>query len=197
MTQQKLTLTDSIPYEDLIAAKEEDETGVIRFYYDYFHFHADDVTRLIYSKISDPEEASELRQETLLRALEKRSQLKEKNKSCSWIKKIAYNVMADYFREQQKWKFVEEEEWDPESEKFSAGDLTFATTCRNCQVELLREVLERLPKQHQEVIRLHHFYDLTFTEIAERLGESPGTITSWYYRSCKKLKQWLEEEGGF
>lgn len=194
MTQQKL-MADRIPYEDSVALEKDD--GLVRFYYDYFSCHLDDIYHMILSKVPDQDCASELRQETILKALEKKDQLKEKGKSKSWLRRIANNVILDYFRDQQKWVSTEGEEAVFVEEEFSTGDMTFELACRNCDAKTLMGVLQRLPKKQRDIICLHHISDLTFSEIARIMGESPNTIASWYYRSCKKMKRWLEEEGSF
>ena len=56
---------------------------------------------------------------------------------------------------------------------------------------LLYKSLDRLPDQEATIVRLKHFDDLTFQDIGERLGESPNTIKTRYYRGLLRLRQML------
>ncbi|MFG0315838.1 MAG: RNA polymerase sigma factor [Planctomycetota bacterium JB042] len=52
--------------------------------------------------------------------------------------------------------------------------------------------LERLGPPASDVIRWKHFEALTFEEIALRLGVSPNTAKTWYYRGICRLRDRLE-----
>ena len=55
----------------------------------------------------------------------------------------------------------------------------------------LEEALAALEAPEQEVIRLKHFEHLMFSEIAERLGISPNTAKTRYYRGMVHLRRLL------
>lgn len=63
--------------------------------------------------------------------------------------------------------------------------------------EALR-ALDRLGPPADEIVRLKHFEQLTFEEIADRHGESPNTIKTRYYRALVRLRAllWPDEGGG-
>src|SRR5262245_8482403 len=52
----------------------------------------------------------------------------------------------------------------------------------------VRQVLELLPDRDYEVVRMRHFEQLTFKEIAAMLGESENAATQRYVRALKRLK---------
>jgi RNA polymerase sigma-70 factor (ECF subfamily) len=54
--------------------------------------------------------------------------------------------------------------------------------------------LEGIEPRARQVIELKHFDELTFEEIGARLGTSPNTIKSVYYRTIADLKQVLARE---
>lgn len=198
MMQQKLKLSENIPYDDQVAM-QEDQNGLKRFYYEYFHNYYEDVYRIILGKVNDPECARDILQETLIKALEKRGQLKQFEKAKYWLFTIANNVVNDYFRkEQQRRLWVKEDETGDGCEKdIPVEDMTFNAVCKNSDVHILIQCLSRLPEHQQSVIRMHHIAGMKFSEIAEQTNVSVNTIASWYYRGFRKLKKWLEEEGGF
>ena len=59
----------------------------------------------------------------------------------------------------------------------------------------MQRVLGDLGPPAEEVIRLRHFSDLTFAAIARRLGLSPNTAKSHYYRGLVRLRGRLGARG--
>jgi RNA polymerase sigma-70 factor, ECF subfamily len=57
--------------------------------------------------------------------------------------------------------------------------------------EELYPALEAIDPEQGEVIRLKHFDDLTFPQIAERLGASANTAKTRYYRGLQRLREIL------
>lgn len=57
----------------------------------------------------------------------------------------------------------------------------------------LLEGLERLDDEVASVLRLKHYEDLTFEDIGARLGTSPNTAKTRYYRGLRKLRAELEQ----
>ncbi len=56
--------------------------------------------------------------------------------------------------------------------------------------------LANLAANERETIMEHLIAELTFREIAELRDRSMGTVTSWYRRGLKKLRDSLENEDG-
>lgn len=54
--------------------------------------------------------------------------------------------------------------------------------------------LEKIGIDQAQIIRLKHFSQLTFEEIAERLRVSMNTVKTRYYRGLVKLKQCLDPQ---
>ena len=50
-------------------------------------------------------------------------------------------------------------------------------------------LLRRLGGTEAEVLRLKHYEDCTFPEIAARLHVPAGTAKAYYYRAMKRLRQ--------
>jgi RNA polymerase sigma-70 factor (ECF subfamily) len=71
---------------------------------------------------------------------------------------------------------------DPESPVSSAADI---------DSERLKLVVGRLDPSDQEILRLKHFEDLTFDEIAARTHMPTNTVKTRYYRCIKRLRDSL------
>lgn len=64
-----------------------------------------------------------------------------------------------------------------------------------CRSESRRELewqVSRLPNSYQETIKLYYFYDLTYREIATRLGQPIGTVKTTVHRGTQMLRKALE-----
>jgi RNA polymerase sigma-70 factor (ECF subfamily) len=57
-----------------------------------------------------------------------------------------------------------------------------------------KKIVEGLTDDQRETFRLHFFEDCTFTEIAEKLGQSYANVRNHYYRGLEKLRNHLAEE---
>lgn len=56
-----------------------------------------------------------------------------------------------------------------------------------------RRIQESLTEEQRETLRLHFFEGYTFTEIAERLGQSFANVRNHHYRGLEKLRKHLAE----
>jgi RNA polymerase sigma-70 factor (ECF subfamily) len=57
-----------------------------------------------------------------------------------------------------------------------------------------RKVLDALTEEQRETLRLHFFEGYTFSEIAEKLGQSYANVRNHHYRGLEKLRKHLAEE---
>lgn len=198
--EKRINLFTDVPYEDM-KAMEEDEDGIVCFYYKYFHKNSEYVYNWIWSRLrDDPTLVDEIHQETMLKALENRHRLREVNQCKTWLCTIASHLIADRFRARQKesttsWEGLLDSEKDRAYE--DETDLTFREVAERSDNRVLIKCLEQLSENQKYVICQHHYGGFTFQQIAKMMGESPNTVSSWYYRGCKKLRILLNEEGGF
>ncbi len=59
------------------------------------------------------------------------------------------------------------------------------------EAEHLREAMNRLPEDYQEVIRLRDFQGLTFKEVGEQMGRTTEAVRKLWYRAFLQLKREL------
>jgi len=64
---------------------------------------------------------------------------------------------------------------------------------REREVSLEKELANLEPDERQTIVE-HLFGGLKFREIAEIRGIPQGTVSAWYYRGLKKMKDRLEEQ---
>jgi RNA polymerase sigma-70 factor, ECF subfamily len=56
-----------------------------------------------------------------------------------------------------------------------------------------RTILESLTGEQREALRLHFFEGYTFTEIAEKIGQSYANVRNHYYRGLDKIRKHLAD----
>jgi len=56
-----------------------------------------------------------------------------------------------------------------------------------------RKILESLTDDQRETLRLHFFEGCTFSEIAERLGQSYANVRNHHYRGLEKVRKHLSD----
>jgi RNA polymerase sigma-70 factor (ECF subfamily) len=64
---------------------------------------------------------------------------------------------------------------------------------RREQAVLLASALEQLPAAYRQVILLHQLEDLSFPEVAARMGRSPDSVKNLWLRALARLRRLLGE----
>jgi RNA polymerase sigma-70 factor (ECF subfamily) len=58
---------------------------------------------------------------------------------------------------------------------------------------LLAEALDRLPRDYREVVILRHLEELTFPQVAERMGRTVDSVQKLWVRALANLRRMMEE----
>ena len=144
--------------------------------------HQKEIFTFIFYKLMDETLANDIFQDTFMKIIItlKEGRYKEEGKFVLWAKRIAHNLVIDHFRLKAKHNKVSETSYD--NEEFSIFDL-IAVQEENIEEQLvsrqiqedLMKMLEYLPGNQQEVIKLRFFDGLSFKEIAEQTDSSINT----------------------
>ena len=136
----------------------------------------------IFYKVLDEELANDFFQDTFIKIILKLKEGKyaEKDKFILWAKRIASNLIIDYFR--VKSKYIKVSDTSYEDEEFSIFD-TIKETDFNVEEQLilnqihkdLKNIMSLLPENQQEIIKMRFYDELTFKEIAELTNTSINT----------------------
>ncbi len=137
--------------------------------------------RLAYSYVHNENDALDIVQESAYKAIKNSSSLKNVQYAGTWIYRIVINESIQFLRK-QKQQTVPLYEVDGEAED-TYTDLD------------LRRALEQLEPLDKTVIVLRFFEGLQLNQIAQMLDENLNTVKSRLYRSLKKLKLSLADEG--
>ena len=137
--------------------------------------------RLAYSYVHNENDALDIVQESAYKAIKNSSSLQQVQYAGTWIYRIVINESIQFLRK-QKQQTVPLYEVDGEAED-TYTDLD------------LRRALEQLETLDKTVVVLRFFEGLQLNQIAQMLDENLNTVKSRLYRSLKKLKLSLADEG--
>lgn len=126
--------------------------------------------------------AEDFFQDTFIKVIKtlKSGRYNEEGKFLPWVIRIAHNLMIDHFRKQKKFRKVNPKLRDNEEiEIFSTigyDELNIEEQMVKDQVRNdMKQLLELLPDEQKEVIKLRHYYDMSFREISNFTDVSINT----------------------
>lgn len=156
----------------------------------------------VYSKIlfivRDSELANDLFQDTFIKVVNtlKSGKYNEEGKFLPWVMRIAHNLSIDHFRRSKKMRMLRStEEFDVfgtmQSDELHAED-------RIIQEQIhqdVRDIIDLLPKEQQEVVRMRIEREMSFQEIADETGVSINTALGRMRYALINLRKSMEEQG--
>jgi len=155
--------------------------------------HQKRIYRLVYRFCRDHDTADELAQETFVKAYMALDSFREEYRFSGWISTIATNLALNHIRRHKRQVSTEDyplEEIIADSNPGTNPDQALA----NKEVMLrLEEEVDKLPPDYKAVFVLRMHEDLSYEEIARKLGIEMGTVMSRLFRARSRLKKALEE----
>lgn len=147
-----------------------------------FNEYSDVIYRLCLYKTSRENIAQDLTQETFLRFWKIMITDLEISKPKPYLYQIARNLIVDYYKTNKTISLqqLQEEGFDAKNTESSAEVLA--------EVEILKETIEKLPKDFREVLYLRIIEGLGVKEISEILNLSENLVSVRINRARKKLQ---------
>lgn len=138
--------------------------------------------RYAYKMVEDKDEAEDIVQETLLRLWSKREQLTEVSNPIGLAMQISKNICIDKLRSRHP-------TYDMEEHPVLTHDQTPYTYAEvNDSVNIIKQIIERLPGLQQRIIRMRDIEGFELKEIAEITGTTIAAITVNLSRARKKVR---------
>lgn len=136
--------------------------------------------------------AEEIVSDMFLKLWEKREQLNIKSSVESYLISAVHHQSVNYLKHVK----VEEKYWEAAQYQLRNIDLLNPYDASNplsplITEEITREIesaIDALPPQCREILRLNKFEELSYDEIAERLGVSVNTVRTQIVRAMRKLQ---------
>ena len=150
-----------------------------------FNWFAPRVKRYMQRQGADPDLAEDLAQETLVQVWRKAAQYDPaKAAPSAWVFTVARNLRIDRLRRQRLFEVELTEEADAEDEH---GD-GHQRTLERLDAGRLTALVETLPTEQVDVIRLAYFEGLSHAEVGRALNVPLGTVKSRLRLALAKLR---------
>jgi RNA polymerase sigma-70 factor (ECF subfamily) len=174
--------------------QEDDSAQVERAYGDPQAFGAlydryvQSIYRYLASRLRDGEAAQDLTSQTFLSAFEALPRYRHNGHFPAWLFSIARSKLVDHVRKENRQNGV----W-----LASAGADTFdplQEIVQHERIAALRSVIESLPEEEQELLRLRYVAELSFSDIAVLLKRNEDAVKKTLYRLLARMHSRMESK---
>ena len=181
--------------EDLVIVRKI-QAGDVDAFDSLIFKYRERVYSVIYNLTSNREDASDLTQETFIKAFQSINRFKGKSSFFTWLYRIALNTSLTHLRKNKLRRFfsfekmVEEDHTEGFIENLKTeSDSDKAALMTELQ-ERLNDAFQKLSVKHRTVITLFEIDGLSHKEISDIVGTSIGTVRSRLHYA----KQFLQGE---
>ena len=159
--------------------------------------HRGRVYDYIYMMVKDSELADDICQETFVKAVRvvEQGRYTDNGKFLSWVMRIGHNQVIDHFRSTKQSKLVTEHEAGYDivgTQRLSEGSVEDRLVKEQIEADL-RKMIELLPAEQREVVKMRYYGDLSFKEIAEQTGVSINTALGRMRYALTNLRKMIKE----
>lgn len=146
--------------------------------------HHERVYRTAYAMTMDVDDASEITQETFIKAWRGLVRFRGDASFATWVTRLALNAARDHLRRSRRSRLA--------TMNGDAHDLTNEIEDR----EEIQQALRRLPEQAHYLIALRYGQELSIRDIALTLGCPEGTVKSRLHAALHLLRETLLVDRG-
>ena len=175
--QWPLELTTEMTESMIIAGCQRGDVNARKALYD---LTVDRIYRLLFRMTGNPEDASELAQETYLRAFERIGSFREDSSVTTWLYRIAVNEALQHRRRRQLEQSHLAAEAGARNAAEEPGQLASTRTD-------IRSALALLDESDRTILLLRYEHGLDYRELAEVLDCVEGTVASRLNRARQKM----------
>lgn len=158
--------------------------------------HKQRIYSFIYSKVYDRDISEDVFQDTFIKVIRtlKRGKYNEEGKFLPWVMRIAHNLVIDHFRRNNRMpKFDNTGEFSIFS-VLSDSSLNAEKQMVRDQVNLdVKRIIEELPEDQKEVLKMRVYQEMSFKEISERTGVSINTALGRMRYALINLRKVIEK----
>lgn len=185
------SLNDNELVQGFIKGDQESlETLIIR--------HKSRVFSYILLIVKNQELAEDIFQETFIKVIRslKKGKYIENGKFVSWVLRIAHNLIIDHFRKEKLKGTVSNDSSDVDifnSQKFAEDTIEDQMVNKQILSEV-KDLIQELPEDQQQVIYMRHYMGLSFKEIAEQTDVSINTALGRMRYALINLRKLIEKK---
>lgn len=163
---------------DLVAEAQNGNSAAFGQLYDV---HIKKIYDFIYYKTMHKDTAEDITSDVFMKAWRNISQFKSHSFS-AWLYKIARNAVIDYYRSRKNVLDIEDC-WDLADNSDLVADLD-----DGLKTGEIKQAMQSLSSRDRDILMMRIWQDLSFKEIADRLGQNEGAVKMAFSRAVIRLK---------
>jgi len=173
--------------------RESDELRIIKAarqdpkaFGELYMLYVEQVFRYLYSRVGNVHEAEDATAQTFLVAFESFDKFRQDGHFASWLFTIARNKAMDHFRQRKNISSIDEAADIPVDNDPLYGVI------QSEQTAALSTLIQALPEEDRELLRLRFLATMSFPEIAHFLHRNEDAVKKSIYRLMARLHSQLE-----
>jgi len=148
------------------------------------------VYRYVYFRVADDATAEDITSQVFLKAWEHLDRYRSGNASfLAWLYTIARNQVIDHYRTRK-----ESVPLDKIASLPAPGRTVAEQIETNFDLQAMRDALQFLTEEQQQVLILKFIVEMTTEDIAQAMNKNEGAIRALQMRALQALSKYLEEE---
>ena len=169
------------------------ESGDPAAYSELLKIYRDPLYFMLYEKVNNQEIAKDLTIEALGKAFKKLHLYTPDYTFSTWLFTVARNHCIDYLRKHKLPTSSIDRMMVDEDGKCTNFDLISSDLNpeqkleRTQRIAILRQIVDQLKPKYRDLVKLRYFKELSYEEVAERLGLPIGTVKAQLHRSREQL----------
>lgn len=154
--------------------------------------HQAALVRFAQRLVGDADEASDVAQETFIRAFERIGEFRGGSSLYTWLYRIAYHQAISLLRRRKVRRFLRLDRDDAVDEAVQLQLIDSHDAAAEVEQQQMLEhiavAIEDLPPRQRGIFVMRHYEGMTHAEIAQVVGRSEGAIRAGYFHAVRKLR---------
>ncbi len=146
--------------------------------------------------VKDKQLAEDVFQDTFIKIINtlRAGAYNEEGKFLPWAMRIAHNLIIDFFRKSKRMPIKENSEDYDLFETLKVYDETIEDKLITDQIHQdVRRLIEHLPEEQKEVLKMRHYEEMSFKEIAHQTDVSINTALGRMRYALINLRKLIQE----
>ncbi len=159
--------------------------------------HKSRIFAFIMSKIKNRDLSEDIFQDTFIKVINslQKGKYNEEGKFLPWMMRIAHNLMIDHFRKDVKMRKVRPTAEFDIFDVLDDGNKNQEEVMMQTQVHAdLKVLIEQLPKDQKEVLKMRYFENLSFKQISDSTETSINTALGRMRYALINLRKLAEKQ---
>ncbi len=169
--------------DQLLAAVKDCQNGNAAAFGIIYDTFIKKIYNYLYFRTRHKEMAEDLTSVTFTKAYKNISSFRPESGTLqAWLYRIARNTLIDHYRTSKPTSDI------GDAENFATRDDVEGTMDNNAELEKVFQYLNKLPKEHKDLVVMRVWDEMSYKEIAEVTGKSPDALKMSVSRILTKLR---------